>query len=392
MPLTVLSQPHGATLPRHPRQVDLSPSFNPQAFGVRLPGIDLDSGTSLPAVTVAVQTWGTSAPDGSNAVLVEHALTGDAHVTGPAGPGQPTAGWWDGVVGPGCAIDTDRYFVVATNVLGGCRGTTGPGSTAPDGRPWGSRFPQVSIRDQVRVEAQVADLLGVDRWRLVVGGSMGGMRAVEWAATFPDRVRAAAVVASTAAASADQIAWGQAQVLAVTGDPDYRGGDYYDQGVTPSHGLGLARRIAHTTYRSAPELDSRFGTAGQDGEDPLRGGRFSVEGYLDHHAAKLVGRFDAGTYVVLTRAMATHDIGRGRGGAAAALERFDGDLHVVAVDSDRLFPVELSEALVRAHGRGSVQVVASPHGHDGFLIETERVSAVLRDALSDETPATGVVR
>ncbi|WP_350227084.1 alpha/beta fold hydrolase [Barrientosiimonas endolithica] len=214
---------------------------------------------------MAVQTWGTLAPDGSNAVLVEHALTGDTHVVGPPGPGQPTAGWWPGLVGPGAAIDTDRWFVVATNVLGGCRGTTGPATEAADGQPWGSRFPEVTIRDQVRVEALVADLLGIPAWALVIGGSMGGMRAAEWVATYPDRARAAAVVAACGAATADQIAWGQAQTLAIEQDPDWRGGDYHRSGVSPDHGLGLARRIAHTTYRSAPELEERFGRSPQPG-------------------------------------------------------------------------------------------------------------------------------
>nr|WP_245633219.1 homoserine O-acetyltransferase [Luteipulveratus mongoliensis] len=358
---------------------------NPDAFGVRLGAQTLESGESLPDVTVAVQTWGRLNADASNAVLIEHALTGDAHVVGPSGPGQPTAGWWPGLIGPGCAIDTARYFVVATNVLGGCRGTTGPGSLAPDGRPWGSRFPNISVRDQVAVEAQVADLLGITSWRLVVGGSMGGMRVAEWVASYPTRVRSAAVVASTGAASADQIAWGQAQILAISHDPDYRGGDYYDQGVVPAHGLGLARRIAHTTYRSASELEDRFGRDGQDGENPLRGGRFGVESYLDHHAAKLVGRFDAGTYVTLTRSMSTHDIGRGRGGLAAALRPYTGDLHVIAVDSDRLFPVELSEQLVRARGSGSVQLIHSDYGHDGFLIEIDQVAAAVDRALSSGT-------
>ncbi|KNX39252.1 homoserine acetyltransferase [Luteipulveratus halotolerans] len=359
----------------------MPPGSNPDAFGVRIGPQALESGETLPEATIAVQTWGRLAPDRANAVLVEHALTGDTHVIGAAGPGQPTAGWWPGVVGPGCAIDTDRYFVVATNALGGCRGSTGPSSPAPDGRPWGSRFPQISVRDQVAAEAQVADLLGINRWRLVVGGSMGGMRAAEWAASYPDRVQDTAVIASAGVAAADQIAWGQAQILAITGDPDYYGGDYYDRGVVPSHGLGLARRIAHTTYRSADELDRRFGVVEQAGEQPLRGGRFSVEGYLDHHAAKLVGRFDAGTYVALTRAMATHDIGRGRGGMAAALSSYDGGLHVIAVDSDRLFPVSLSEELVAAHGTGDVHVVRSPHGHDGFLIETDQIARALSTAL-----------
>ncbi|WP_392425788.1 homoserine O-acetyltransferase [Barrientosiimonas humi] len=362
--------------------VPLGAGTNPDAFGLRVGSVPLETGGLLPDVVVAVQTWGTLAPDGSNAVLVEHALTGDTHVVGPPGPGQPTAGWWPGLVGPGAAIDTDRWFVVATNVLGGCRGTTGPATEAADGQPWGSRFPEVTIRDQVRVEALVADLLGIPAWALVIGGSMGGMRAAEWVATYPDRARAAAVVAACGAATADQIAWGQAQTLAIEQDPDWRGGDYHRSGVSPDHGLGLARRIAHTTYRSAPELEERFGRSPQPGEDPMRGGRFAVESYLDHHARKLSARFDAGSYVTLTRAMATHDIGRGRGGIAKVLRRYTGDLVVAGVDSDRLFPLELSQQLAAAHGRRPAAVIESAHGHDGFLVEVDQVADLVSGQLA----------
>jgi homoserine O-acetyltransferase/O-succinyltransferase len=361
--------------------VELDHDVNPDAFGLAIGDLALDDGSVLPDVVIAVQTWGRLAPDAGNAVLIEHALTGDAHVIGEAGPGQPTPGWWPGVIGPGAAVDTDTWFVVATNVLGGCRGSTGPSTLAPDGRPWGSRFPQLTVRDQVRAEARVAELLGIPSWALVLGGSMGGMRAAEWVATYPDRTRAAAVIASCAAATADQIAWGRAQTLAIELDPDYLGGDYYGTGRRPDAGLGLARRIAHTTYRSADELEERFGQGAQPGEDPLRQGRFAVEGYLDHHAGKLASRFDAGTYVVLTRAMATHDIGRGRGGIGAVLRGYPGDLLVIGVDSDRLFPLALSEEMAAVRGRGPAAVISSPSGHDGFLIETDQVADLLAGQL-----------
>nr|WP_279672003.1 homoserine O-acetyltransferase [Flexivirga meconopsidis] len=344
--------------------------------------VPLETGV-LPEVVVTFQTWGRLAPDASNAVLVEHALTGDSHVVGEAGPGQPTAGWWPGLIGPGEPLDTRALFVVAINVLGGCRGTTGPGSVAPDGRVWGSRFPHTTIRDQVLVEAAVADALGIDAWLLVLGGSMGGMRAAEWVAGHPDRTDAALVIASTARAAADQIAWGQAQTLAITSDPAYAGGDYYGTGTTPATGLGLARRIAHATYRSAAEFDDRFGADPQPGEDPLVGGRFAVESYLDHQAGKLVARFDAGAYVQLTRAMATHDITRGRGTLAEVLGAYPGLLRVAAVDSDRLFPVRLSEEMVAAYGQGTVRLMRSGHGHDGFLVETDQVRALVREAVTD---------
>jgi homoserine O-acetyltransferase len=277
---------------------------------------DLDRGGRLPAVRVAYETWGEPrVVDGTvvNAVLVLHALTGDSHVSGPAEDGHPTAGWWDGLVGPGRALDPAQWFVVAPNVLGGCQGTTGPSSRAGDGRPYGSRWPGLTVRDQVETERRLADALDVRQWQLVVGGSMGGYRALEWAVGTPDRVAALALVATTAAASADQLAVQSTQLLAITGDPAWRGGDYHSAapGEGPHVGLGLARRIAHVTYRTGAELETRFGNDAQTGEDPLAGGRYAVQSYLDHHAHKLARRFDAGTYVSLTDAMNHHDVGRG---------------------------------------------------------------------------------
>jgi homoserine O-acetyltransferase len=342
----------------------------------------LERGGHLPSVRVAYETWGRLNAAGDNAVLVEHALTGDSHVEGPAGPGHLTPGWWDGLVGPGRPLDTGELFVVAANVLGGCQGSTGPSSLDPRGRPWGSRFPFVTIRDQVAVEARLADALGVARWRGVLGGSMGGMRALEWAAGHPGRVDVAIVLASAAYATADQIAWCEPQLLAIRSDPAFHGGDYYDRGEGPVTGLGIARRIAHTTYRSGTEIDDRFGREAQGGEQPLGGGgRYAVESYLDHHADKLARRFDANSYLVLTEAMNSHDVGRGRGGAAAALDRFDGRLVVAAVDSDRLYPARLTDALAAAGRVVTQRTIASSHGHDGFLIEIEQVGGLIRDSL-----------
>lgn len=353
--------------------------------------LHLETGGVLPGVRIAYETWGRLSPAGDNAVLVLHALTGDSHVTGPPGEGHPSAGWWEGVVGPGRPIDTNRWFVVAPNVLGGCQGSTGPASRAPNGRPWGSRFPFLTIRDQVAAEVRLADALGIRSWALVVGGSMGGMRALEWAVGEPDRVERAAVLCAGAAASADQIAWAHAQLTAIRADPGFAGGDYYEAppGHGPHTGLGIARRIAHTTYRSASELDTRFGRAAQAGEQPLGGGgRYAVESYLDHHADKLVHRFDAGSYVVLTQAMSSHDVGRGRGGIAAALARVRARTVVVAVDSDRLYPVRHAEEIVEylPPGRGVLEVVSSAHGHDGFLVETGAVGGLLRRGLTTPVP------
>ena len=351
----------------------------------------LETGTTLPGVRVAFETWGRLSPQRDNAVMVLHALTGDSHVVGDVGAGHPSPGWWNGLVGPGLALDTDRWFVVAPNVLGGCQGTTGPSSPAPDGRPWGSRFPFLTVRDQVTAEAALADTLGIDRWALVVGGSMGGMRALEWAVTHPARVERLLVLASTPYATGDQIAWCAAQLAAVRADTGFRGGDYYDapSGAGPHLGLGVARRIAHATYRSQTELNLRFGRKAQAGEQPLAGrGRYAVESYLDHQADKLVRRFDAGSYVVLTEAMNTHDLGRARGGTAAALGRVTACTAVAAIDSDRLSPVELGREI--AEGIPSalpLRVVGSPYGHDGFLIETGAVAGLLADLLEAAPPS-----
>lgn len=340
--------------------------------------VGLESGARLP-VTLAHETWGRPRRDPSgavtNAVLVLHALTGDAHVVGAAGNGQPTPGWWSALVGPGRAVDTTEYFVVAANVLGGCQGSTGPSSTAPDGRPWGSRFPAITVRDQVAAEAVLADRLGVDRWHCVLGGSMGGMRALEWIVGHPERVGSALVLAVGAAASADQIATQTTQIQAIRSDPAWLGGDYH-AGPGPVTGVEIARRIAHLTYRTADELDARFGRRVQND------GRYEVASYLDHQAAKLSRRFDAGSYVALTEAMNGHDVGRGRGGIAAALARVTAPVVVAGVDSDRLYPLaqqkELSDLIPTA---GSVHVLSSPYGHDGFLLETEQLAPIVRGLL-----------
>ena len=343
------------------RFLELPGAFHPERGGV------------IPAVRVAYETWGTLDGDGGNAVLVEHALTGDSHVVGPPGPGHPTGGWWDGLIGPGRALDTAQFFVVCANVLGGCLGTTGPSSPGPDGGRWGAAFPEVTVGDQVRVEAALADALGIGQWACVVGGSMGGMRALEWAVATPDRVGALFFLASGAVATADQIGTQTTQQTAIRSDPHWAGGNYamHDP---PLAGLGIARRIAHLTYRSALELDERFGTAVQDD------GRFAVASYLDHHADKLAGRFDAGSYVLLTETMNSWDVGRGRGGVAAALARVTARALVAGVDSDRLYPLELQQQV--ADGLGvPLRVISSPYGHDGFLIEVDAVGELLRDLL-----------
>ncbi|MDX3326459.1 MULTISPECIES: homoserine O-acetyltransferase [Streptomyces] len=352
--------------------------------------LGLESGATLPGVRLAYETWGRRAPDGSNAVLVLHALTGDSHAAGPAGPGHPSAGWWDALIGPGRALDTDRWFVVAPNVLGGCQGSTGPSSRRPDGTHWGGAFPYLTIRDQVAAEAQLAEALGIGRWAAVIGGSMGGMRALEWAVSRPERTGSLLVLAAPSASSAEQIAWGSTQIAAIRSDPGWRGGGYHDAppGSGPHQGLGLARRIAHVTYRSEPELAARFGRRAQPGELPSLGGRYQVESYLDHHAAKLVRRFDAGSYVVLTEAMNAHDVGRGRGGVARALRRADMPALIAGIDSDRLYPpAQQAETAALLPGSDGLRLIESPYGHDGFLIETDQVDSLVRELLPPPVPA-----
>ena len=349
--------------------------------------LELEAGGHIPAVRMAYETWGTLNEAGDNAVLVLHALTGDSHVTGAAGDGHATAGWWSQMVGPGAPIDTDRYFVVAPNVVGGCQGSTGPSSPAPDGQPWGSHFPIITVRDQVAAEIELTRAIGVQSWQFVVGASMGGLRVLEWALLGPEAgiaVQSIGVIASAAQTPGDQIAWAHPQLTAIHADPKFRGGDYYDAapGDGPHLGLGIARSIAHTTYRSAHEFDERFGRISQGGEDPMRGGRFAVQSYLDHHAIKLAKRFVANSYVVLTESMLTHDLGRDRGGVNTALASITARTLVVAVDSDRLFLPAESERIARYVPDAQARLLHSEFGHDGFLIEFDQLGPIVASFLA----------
>lgn len=352
----------------------------------------LEGGGVLRHITLAYETWGVLDARGANAVLVCHALTGDAHAAGRSAPGQPTEGWWDGLIGPGRAIDTDRWFVVCANVLGGCQGTTGPATEDPDtGTPYGARFPVVTIRDVVRTQHQLADHLGIASWAAVVGGSMGGMQALEWAVMFPDRVRAVAAIATTAAASAQQIAFSAVGRRAVVLDPGFRGGDYYDAppGEGPHRGLAVARSLAQVTYRAERELQDRFGRAELDPLDdrfePWQ--RFQIESYLDYHGAKLARRFDANSYLVINKMMDLHDLGRGRGGVDRALARVRARALTMSITTDELYWPWQQDALrdgLRAAGvRCDHVVIDSPHGHDAFLLEDEQVGAPLAALLEE---------
>jgi homoserine O-acetyltransferase len=350
-----------------------------------------ESGFTFPELRVAYQTWGKLLPDRSNALYICHALTGDSHVCGPKGAGHRSSGWWDSIVGPGKPIDTRHWFVVCGNVLGGCQGTTGPASLAPDGRPWGSRFPTITIADMVAVERYLSEALGIPKWACLVGPSLGGMRVLEWLATDPNAAAAAILIGAASALGADQIGSLDAQIAAIQADHGFRGGDYYDApaGEGPHRGLAVARRIAHLTYRSRIELEERFGRRHQPSENPYdwrngkSGGRFAITSYLDHQATKLVHRFDANSYIALTQAMSLFDLGRNRGGVLHALSKISLPLTVIGMDSDRLFPLDFQDEISLAcPGSSGVEVIRSFHGHDGFLVEIDQLTAIFSRVFS----------
>jgi homoserine O-acetyltransferase/O-succinyltransferase len=350
----------------------------------------LEGGGLLRDVTLAYETWGELSPAADNAVLVCHALTGDSHAAGRLEPGHPTPGWWDEIVGPGRSIDTDRWFVVCVNVLGGCQGTTGPASPHPDdGRPWASRFPVVTIRDMVRTQAAVANHLGIEQWALVAGGSMGGMQVLEWGVMYPERVRALLPIATAAAASAQQIGWWSSGRRAISMDPRWRGGEYYDAGPGdgPHAGLATARMVSMMTFRSDDVFSQRFG---REVVEPVEGyslwQRFEVERYLEYQGDKLVRRFDANSYLLLTKAMDLHDLSRGRGGMAAAFARLRAPVLSVGVSSDILYPPHQSREIVElaecAGVTSSYAELDSPHGHDAFLIASDQLGDIVRSFIA----------
>jgi len=336
---------------------------------LKIGDLELESGEVLSDITIAYQTWGTLNEDRDNAILVNHALTGWSDVPS----------WWPSIVGPGLSLDTNKYFVICPNVIGGCQGSTGPSSLAPDGKRWGSRFPAVSIRDMVVAELKLTDLLGIKKYVLAVGPSLGGMRSLELAIDYPERVAQICTIGSSAVATGDQIGAASIQIRAIKVDPHFYGGDYYEEPLGPTEGMGIARRIAHLTYRTESEMDVRFGRQMQ-GDDT---GRYAVESYLDYQAEKLAKRFDANTYIVLTEAMNGHDVGRGRGGVAKALAGITVPVSVISIDTDRLFPARLQQEIVDLTPTAQpLSTIFSPFGHDGFLIEVETMGNLLRQALN----------
>ena len=354
--------------------------------------VALDSGKTLQQVTIAYETWGELNSDKSNAILLCHAWTGDSHAAGSAQDGQPTPGWWDGLVGSGCAIDTDKYFVVCTNSLGGCQGSTGPASLHPlDGKPYGSRFPVITVRDMVRAQVRVSDLLGIDVWHSVIGGSMGGMQVLEWGITFPHRVRTLVPIATCLQATAQQIAWGAIGRRSIRLDPKWRGGDYYDAAIGdgPWQGLAIARMVAQVTFRSDNVFTDRFGRELADTDADYNGlglwDKFEVENYLDHHGDKLIRRFDTNSYLIIGKAMDLHDVARGRGSLQTAASRITAPVLSMGISSDILYPTyqqkQIREIISESGGSCEYVEIDSPHGHDAFLINLDQVGKPLVEFL-----------
>lgn len=353
-------------------------------------GLVLEGGGRLPRVDVAYETYGRLTPNRDNAVFVCHALSGDAHVAGyhetPAGR---VFGWWDEMVGPGKGIDTDYYFVICANILGGCRGTTGPGSPDPrTGRPYGSRFPEITVGDIVQVHRRLLEQLGIARLAAVVGGSFGGMQVLEWVIRHPETVERGICIASAASLSAQALAFDIVGRSAITGDPAWQGGDYHGTDRRPDQGLAQARKIGHITYLSREMMSAKFGRE-KGSSLPVDNGaagrfqsRFQVESYLDHQGRKFVGRFDANSYLHITRAMDEFDLVERFGSLRKAFAPVQAKMLIVALSSDWLFPpeqsTELANALLLAGKRVSCCKLHAPHGHDAFLVDIEHLSEALR--------------
>ena len=345
----------------------------------------LDNGTVMSGIVSAYETWGQLNSDASNAILLCHAWTGDSHAAGRAEDGHVGPGWWESAVGPGRAIDTNQWFVVCANVLGGCQGSTGPASLHPeDGKPFGSRFPTITIRDMVRVQARLADHLGVGVWHSVIGGSLGGMQVLEWAVRFPEQVRAAVVLASASQLSAQGIAFNAVGRRAIYADPGFANGEYYES-AGPRYGLALARMVAHITYLSENSIELKFGRRLQDSEkfafSMQKETEFQIESYLHYQGKRFVQRFDANSYLYLTRMMDYFDLSEGFPSLEAALAQTKARFLVASYDTDWLFPTSQSRELVSAllHVRRHVSFIElrCPFGHDSFLIDIDPLAALV---------------
>jgi homoserine O-acetyltransferase len=349
--------------------------------------LPLDSGQRLDNVRLAVETYGELAADKGNAILIFHALSGDQHVasTHPL-TGKP--GWWDRMVGPGKPIDTSRFFLLCVNVVGGCMGSTGPASEGPDGRPWAMRFPVITIRDMVRSQVALLDVMGIERLHAVIGGSMGGMLALSFASNFPGRAERVLAIATTARHSAQNIAFHEVGRQAVMADPNWQGGDYYGHGKGPEKGLAVARMAAHITYLSEAGLTDKFGRRLQDRAAKSFGfdADFQVESYLRHQGIAFSDRFDANAYLYITRAMDYFDLAEEHGGRLAdAFARSTARFCLVSFDTDWLYPTAESKHVVHALNAVAAPVsfveLSAPYGHDSFLLDVPALDRVIKGFL-----------
>jgi homoserine O-acetyltransferase/O-succinyltransferase len=349
--------------------------------------LQLQSGASLGPIVLAYETYGTLNDDRSNAILILHALSGDAHVAGRNSPDDPKPGWWDEAVGPGKAFDTNRYCVICSNVIGGCKGSTGPASINPaTGKPYSLSFPVVTVADMVEAQRLLLDHLGIDQLLTVTGGSMGGMQALQWAVSYPERVKSAIVLASTARLSAQTIALNEVARQAIYADPNWNHGDYYES-TPPNAGLAVARMIGHITYLSDTSMHEKFGRRLQERE---RYGYdfetdFAVESYLRYRGNAFTRRFDANSFLYITKAMDYFDLSYGLPSLAQAFERVTSKFLVVSYTSDWLYPSWQSKELVRALLQSGVDTtyveIESDYGHDAFLLEVDRLAELNRDFL-----------
>jgi homoserine O-acetyltransferase len=386
----------GVSLTEKPREADDPHNSLLVRFGPDKP-LKLDAGVDLAPFQIAYQTYGTLNAARSNAVLACHALTGDQHVASEH-PVTRKPGWWETMVGPGKPIDTDRYFVICPNVVGACMGTTGPSSTNPDtGKPWGLDFPVITIRDMVRAQAMLLDHLGIDTLFSMAGGSMGGMQVLQWAASYPQRVFSALPIATSTRHSAQNIAFHEVGRQAVMADPEWRGGRYIIEGANPRRGLAVARMGAHITYLSDAALHRKFGRRYQDRTNPTFSfdADFEVESYLRHQGISFVERFDANSYLYLTRAMDYFDLAADYNGVVA--NAFRGTLTrfcVVSFTSDWLFPTTESRAIVHAHNaagaRVSIAEIKTDKGHDAFLLDEPELFAIVHGFLDAAGKARGL--
>ena len=348
--------------------------------------LTLVAGAKLGPVRVAYETYGELSAARDNAIFICHALTGDAHVAGLHSPTDKKPGWWDELVGPGRGLDTNRYFVICANVIGGCQGTTGPSSVDPQtGKPYGLNFPFLTVGDFVQVHSALVKHLGIEKLLAVVGGSLGGMQVLEWAARYPEQIRSAVCLASAARLTAQGIAFNCVGRRAIVTDPNFHSGDYYDKPAGPNHGLALARMVAHITYLSEASIEKKFGRRLQHAErfayELLHDTEFQVESYLHHQGSRFVERFDANSYLYLTRAMEYFDLAKSYGSIEKALQRTQARFLITSYTTDWLFPTvqsqELVDALVAARRHVSFVELASPYGHDSFLLEVEPLEELL---------------